>query len=483
VLVVPREAPAGPFARALAMMPPAAKLRDDDRVVEAAAMTVITRFAPSPTGKLHVGNIRTALVCWMAARAEGGRFLLRLDDTDRARSTEENVVAIRRDLEWLGLVPDGEVRQSDRFALYEAAFETLHAAGRVYPCYESEEELSIKRKVALGRGLPPIYDRAALKLTAEERQRLEADGVRPHWRFKLDATPIEWTDLIRGPQHFEGAALSDPVVRRADGSWLYLLPSVIDDIDMTISHVVRGEDHVSNTAVQIQMFEALGAAIPHFAHMALLVGADGKLSKREGSIGVEAIRANGIEPQALLGLLARIGTSEPVVPVAMAQELLPGFAFSHMGRAPARFDSEELAQLNARTLHLLPHEAVKDRLPAGVDETVWRAIRPNLTTIADAAAALAVIEGPIAAPNLSADDQAFCADAAIAAEALDWADAPWAALTSGLKASTGRKGKALFLPLRLALTGQDHGPEMAALLPLIGRERAIARLRLAAGAA
>lgn len=446
-------------------------------------MTVITRFAPSPTGKLHVGNIRTALVCWMAARAAGGRLLLRLDDTDRARSTEENVVAIRRDLEWLGLVPDGEVRQSDRFALYEAAFETLHAAGRVYPCYETEEELSIKRKVALGRGLPPIYDRAALKLTAEERQALEAEGVRPHWRFRLDAKPIEWTDLVRGPQRFEGAALSDPVVRRADGSWLYLLPSVIDDIDMKVSHVVRGEDHVSNTAVQIQMFEALGAEVPNFAHMALLVGADGKLSKREGSIGVEAVRADGLEPQALLGLLARIGTSEPVVPVATPEELLPGFAFSQMGRAPARFDSAELAQLNARTIHLLPYEAVKDRLPAGVDETVWLAIRPNLATVGEAEGALAVIEGPIAAPDLPPEDKAFCAEAANAAASVDWSEAPWVALTGALKASTGRKGKPLFLPLRLALTGQDHGPEMAVLLPLIGRERAVERLRLAAGLA
>jgi glutamyl-tRNA synthetase len=446
-------------------------------------MTVITRFAPSPTGKLHVGNIRTALVCWMAARAGNGRFLLRLDDTDTKRSTEENVVAIRRDLAWLGLVPDGEVRQSDRFALYEEAFETLHAAGRVYPCYESEEELSIKRKVALGRGLPPIYDRAALQLTAEERQRLEAEGVKPHWRFKLNHDAIAWDDLIRGPQHFEGAALSDPVVRRADGSWLYLLPSVIDDIDMKISHVVRGEDHVSNTAVQIQMFGALGATPPAFAHMALLVGTDGKLSKREGSVGVEAIRERGIEPQAMLALLARLGTSEPVVPVASIDDLIAGFAFDHMGRAPARFDEAELEQLNARTLHLLDFAAVRDRLPEGMDEAAWLAIRPNLETLADADAAYAVIAGEIAAPVLSDEDRAFCAQAADAAAGLDWADSPWSALTSALKAATGRKGKPLFLPLRLALTGQDHGPEMAALLPLIGRDRAVARLRLAAGAA
>ncbi len=436
----------------------------------------ITRFAPSPTGRLHVGNIRTALVCWLAARQAGGRYLLRLDDTDQARSTEAFVAAIREDLGWLGLAPDGEVRQSDRFALYEAAFETLHAAGRVYPCYESEEELAIKRRISLGRGLPPLYDRAALKLTGEQRQVLEAEGVRPHWRFKLDAARIEWTDLVRGPQHFEGAALGDPVIRRADASWLYLLPSVIDDIDMKVSHVVRGEDHVANTAIQIQMFEALRAPVPQFAHMALLVGTDGKLSKREGAIGVDAIRAEGIEPQALLALLARIGTSEPVVPVATNAELVPGFAFAHMGRAPARFDPAELAQINARTLHLLSYEAVRDRLPAGMSEAAWLAVRPNCATLTDAAEGWAMIEGPIPAHAFEAEDKAFCARAAAIAETLDWSTEPWAQLTAALKAETGRKGRALFWPLRLALTGRDHGPEMAALLPLIGRDRAIARL-------
>ena len=441
----------------------------------------ITRFAPSPTGRLHVGNIRTALVCWLAARADGGSFMLRIDDTDAARSTEDFVDGIRTDLGWLGLVPDGEVRQSDRFALYEAAFETLHAAGRVYPCYESEEELSVKRRIARGRGLPPIYDRAALALTAEQRHSLDATGATPHWRFKLDGAPIAWDDLVRGPQKFDGTLMSDPVIRRADGSWLYLLPSVIDDIDMRISHVVRGEDHVSNTAVQLQMFAALGALAPAFAHMALLVGTDGKLSKREGAIGVGAIRDEGIEPQALLALLARIGTSDPVVPVAAAADLIEGFAFGHMGRAPARFDSAELAQLNARTLHLLPFDAVRERLPAGIDETVWLAIRPNLTTLGEAAAMLATIEGPIATPAFDADDRIFAGHAAEAAQTLDWSAAPWAALTAALKGLTGRKGKTLFLPLRLALTGQDHGPEMAALLPLIGRDRAIARLRAAAG--
>jgi glutamyl-tRNA synthetase len=439
-------------------------------------MTVVTRFAPSPTGRLHVGNIRTALVCWLAARAAGGKFLLRLDDTDQARSTEEFAGSIREDLGWLGLIPDGEVRQSDRFALYERAFETLHAAGRVYSCYESEEELSIKRKVALGRGLPPIYDRAALKLSTGERQKLEAEGIRPHWRFKLDAKAIEWIDLVRGPQHFEGAALSDPVIRRADGSWLYLLPSVIDDIDMKVSHVVRGEDHVANTAIQLQMFEALGAAAPQFAHMALLVGTDGKLSKREGAIGVGQLRDQGIEPQAMLGLLARLGTSEPVVAVAMITELVEGFAFSHMGRAPARFDPTELTQLNAKTLHLLTYEQVRDRLPDGMGETAWLAVRPNLTTLADSAEGWAMIEGPVPTPAFEAEDKAFCARAAEIAGTLDWSSDPWGQLVGALKTETGRKGRALFLPLRQALTGRDHGPEMAALLPLIGKDRAIARL-------
>jgi glutamyl-tRNA synthetase len=446
-----------------------------------AATPVITRFAPSPTGRLHVGNIRTALMCWLAAKAAGGRFLLRLDDTDAARSREEHVEAIRTDLAWLGLHPDGEVRQSDRFALYEAAFEALHAAGRVYPCYESEEELAIRRKIALGRGLPPLYDRAALKLSGEERQALEAAGVTPHWRFRLEAGAIAWDDLVRGPQHFEGAALSDPVIRRADRSWLYLLPSVIDDIDMTVSHVVRGEDHVANTAVQLQMFAALGAEPPAFAHMALLVGTDGKLSKREGSIGIGDLRDQGIEPQAICALLARLGTSEPVMAVADIADLVAGFDFAHMGRAPARFDEADLVRLNAQVLHLLRYDVVSHRLPIGMTEAVWLAIRPNLATLTEAADWWGVIEGPLAPPALDDADRAFSAHAAEAAAAIDWSEAPWAALTAALKAATGRKGRPLFLPLRLALTGREHGPEMAALLPLIGRERAITRLRAAAG--
>jgi len=426
-------------------------------------MTVITRFAPSPTGRLHVGNIRTALHNWLFAQKNGGRFMLRIDDTDA-------------DLTWLGLIPADEVRQSARFALYQRRFDELVAAGRIYPAYESAQELDLKRKIQLGRGLPPVYDRAALDLSDADRAKLEADGVRPHWRFRLDhAAPITWRDLIRGEQHFDPATMSDPVVRRADGSWLYMLPSVIDDIDLGISHVVRGEDHVSNTALQIQMFDALGAAPPAFAHEALLTGSEGKLSKRLGSVGVDQFREAGIEPQAIRALLARLGTSDPVEPVGDVAPLVAGFDFARFGRAPARFDEAELAQLNARIVHYLSYEAVATRLPAAMGAAAWEAVRPNLATVAEAADWWQVIEGPVDAPA-AGEDADYLAEAAALAATIDWAGDPWHALTAALKDATGRKGKPLFLPLRRALTGRDHGPDMAALLPLIGRDRALARL-------
>jgi glutamyl-tRNA synthetase len=441
---------------------------------------VVTRFAPSPTGRLHVGNIRTALHNWMWAQRHGGRFLLRLDDTDAERSTEENAAAIRADLAWLGLAPESEAKQSDRFALYEARFEELRAKGRVYPCYESAEELELKRKILAGRGLPPIYDRAALKLSDEERAAFEAEGRQPHWRFLLDHdSPIAWDDLIRGPQHLDPKLLSDPVIRRADGSWLYMLPSAIDDIDMGVTHVVRGEDHVTNTGLQLQMFAALDAATPAFAHEALLVGSEGKLSKRLGSLGCDAFREEGIEPIALIALLARIGTSQPVEAVTDPAALIAAFDFGHFGRAPARFDLDELKALNARILHQTGYAAVADRLPAGMDETAWAAIRPNLNRVAEAADWWAVVEGTVSA-EIAAEDRGFLAAAAGIAEDLNWDAGVWKALTSALGAATGRKGKPLFLPLRLALTGLEHGPDMNALLPLIGRERALERLRAVA---
>lgn len=445
-------------------------------------MTIVTRFAPSPTGNLHVGNVRTALHNWLLAKQAGGRFLLRIDDTDVERSREEYVDAIRADLAWLGLTPDGEERQSTRFDLYEREFGRLAAEGRVYRCYESAQELELKRKVLLGRGLPPIYDRAALQLSEADHAAKAAAGERPHWRFLLDHdSPIEWTDGIRGPQHFDPRQMSDPVIRRADGSWLYMLPSVIDDIAMGVTDVLRGEDHVSNTAVQAQMFAALGAPAPRFAHEALLVGTEGKLSKRLGSLGMAELREAGIEPEALIALLARLGTSDPVDPALDAENLAASFNLAHFGRAPARFDEAELHRVNAAIVHRLPFARVAHLLPAGMSEAGWEAIRPNLAHIGEAVEWWQVVTGPVTPPAFDAETQGYLELAADTLAMMGWGDNPWHLLTGELKQATGRKGKPLFLPLRQALTGRDHGPDMAALLPLIGKEPAVARLRQALG--
>jgi glutamyl-tRNA synthetase len=434
-------------------------------------MTVTTRFAPSPTGRLHVGNIRTALHNFLFARKHGGRFLLRIDDTDRERSTAEFDQAIRDDLAWLGLGYDDVVRQSERFALYEREFERLREGGRVYACYESPEELEVRRKVLLGRGLPPVYERKPEGSAVPE-------GVAPHWRFRLDhGSPIVFTDLIRGEQHFDPKLISDPVVRRADGSWLYLLPSVIDDVDLGVTHIVRGEDHVSNSAIQLQMFEALGAEAPAFAHEALLVAAEGKLSKRLGSYGAEHLRDEGVEPMALLSLLARIGTSQPVEAVASLDELANHFDFGHFGRAPAHFDPHEVELLNAKLLHHLEFADVSSRLGNGASEADWLLLRGNLARLADFAGWQPVLDGQIEKPDLNRDDRLFVRDACAVAEGLDWSAEPWRQLTEALKEKTGRKGRALFMPLRLALTGRDSGPEMAPLLARIGKDRAIQRLQ------
>jgi glutamyl-tRNA synthetase len=437
-------------------------------------MSVVTRFAPSPTGRLHVGNIRTALHNFLFARKNGGEFVLRIDDTDRERSTAEFDAAIRDDLAWMGLEPDRIVRQSERFDLYEREFQRLKEAGRVYACYETPDELELRRKVLLGRGLPPVYERKPADAPAPE-------GRAPHWRFRLDHDePIVWKDLIRGEQRFDPKLLSDPVVRREDGSWLYLLPSVIDDVDLGVTHIVRGEDHVSNSATQIQMFEALGSKPPNFAHEALLVAAEGKLSKRHGSYGAEHLRAEGVEPMALLDVLARIGTSQPVEAATSLDELAAGFDFSTFGRAPAHFDPHEVELVNARLLHKLDYAAVADRLPAGATGEDWLLLRGNLQRLSDASAWLAVLGGEIEPPELSHEERLLVKDAAGTAARLDWSNEPWRALVDELKRTSGRKGRELFHPLRLALTGRDSGPEMAGLLARMGRERAIDRLEAAA---
>jgi glutamyl-tRNA synthetase len=435
----------------------------------------VVRFAPSPTGLLHVGNVRAALFNWLYARRHDGRFILRLDDTDRARSRPEYEAAIERDLAWLGLDWSLKEHQSDRLARYDAARDRLIESGRLYPSYETPEELEFRRKRLLAQGRPPVYDRAALKLDAAARQKLEGEGRKPHWRFKLAGEEVRWDDLVRGPQHVDEASQSDPVLVRADGSYLYSFTSVVDDIDLGITHVIRGEDHVTNTGAQIQMFGTLGAAVPAFAHLPLLVDASGGgLSKRTGSLSIADLRERGIEPLAIAALLARLGTADPVEPVTSLEPLVATVDFARVGRAAARFSEEELAHLSARTLHAMPYDKVRDRLPVDLGEAFWLAVRGNLATLADVAVWAEVVRGPIT-PAL--EDAAFLGDAAARLPPEPWDEMTWKSWTSSLAATSGRKGRALFHPLRLALTARENGPEMAKLLPLIGRAKAEARLR------
>jgi glutamyl-tRNA synthetase len=428
---------------------------------------------------LHVGNIRLALINWLFARAHGGSFLLRLDDTDLERSTAEFAAGIERDLGWLGLDWDRFARQSDRLDRYHLAMEALKRSGRLYPCYETAEELSLKRKSLLGRSLPPIYDRSALKLTDEDRARLETEGRKPHWRFLLRHDPVEWDDLVRGPQHFHGRDLSDPVLIREDGRILYTLSSIVDDIELGITHVIRGEDHVANTAVQIQLWQALDGPVPTFAHLPLLSDATGAaLSKRLGSIGISHLRdEEGVEPMAINSLLAKLGTSDPIEARLTLAELVAEFDMAKVSRGAPKFDPEELKRLNARVLHGTPFETIAARLAAkgyaGVDEVFWNAVRANLSRLDDIAEWWHVAREPIQ-PVI--EDAEFAAAAASLLPPEPWDDTTWGAWTNAVKTATGRKGKALFMPLRQALTGLDHGPELKNLLPLIGRERASARL-------
>jgi len=439
---------------------------------------IAVRFAPSPTGLLHIGNIRPALFNWLFARKHGGRFVLRLDDTDIARSRAEYADAIREDLLWLGLDWDTEVRQSDRLGLYDEAVETLKAAGRLYPAYETPDELERRRKRQRAQGLPPIYDRAALKLTDEDRAKLEAEGRKPHWRFKLDHREVAWDDLIRGAQSIDAGSLSDPILVREDGTYLYTLPSVVDDIALGITHVIRGEDHVANSGAQIQIFEALGGPVPQFAHHNMLVGADGEsLGKRLGTLSIRQMREEGLEPLAILSHSAAIGTSDAVEAHQSFDELIESFDLGKVSRAPARFDMAELRGVNARLLHERPFNKVADDLAAlGVDggEQFWLAVRGNVTVLSDTLEWWQVVEGPIT-PVI--EDEELCVAAAGLLPPEPWDAATWKTWTDAVKAETGKKGRALFHPLRLAVTGRAAGPELGALLPLIGREKAAARLR------
>src|ERR1700730_13110332 len=432
----------------------------------------VVRFAPSPTGRIHIGNARTALLNFLYAQKHHGEFILRFDDTDVERSKEEFAQAIEVDLAWLGIVPDVVLRQSGRFALYRAAAKKLREAGRLYPCYETAVELDRKRKRQQARGLPPVYDRAALALSGPERARLEAEGRRPHWRCK---------DLVRGDSHIDCASMSDPVLLREDGTYLYTLPSVVDDIEQKITDIIRGEDHVTNTAVQKQLFEVLAGPgrLPSFAHHNLLSSASGEaLSKRSGALSIGALRDSGIESLAVAAAAVLIGSSVALHPVDSLDELAASLNLGQLSRTVARFDPAELAALSARTLHGLSFDAVRERLKAydiagHKAKPFWLATRGNLSAFLDVVDWWRVVEGEIA-PVV--EDAGLLAAARENLPAEPWDETVWANWTKALKDATGRKGKALFHPLRLALTGRDYGPELAALLPLIGKTKAAARL-------
>lgn len=446
--------------------------------------TPVVRYAPSPTGRLHLGNARPALLNWLFALRTGGTYVLRLDDTDQARSTAEFAQGIEDDLAWLGVRPDLKVRQSDRTAIYDTARDRLIAAGRLYPAYETEEELEIKRGRARLLGRPPVYDRAALALTEEQKRAYEAEGRRPHWRFRLDGRAVKFDDLIKGPQTINTDSMSDPVLIRADGSYLYTLPSVVDDIDLGITHVIRGEDHVSNTGTQIEIFEALGGAVPIFAHHNLLTGADGEgLSKRIGSLSLADLRDQGFEALSVAMVAVLTGTSLPVrleeaheqADAESLEDLAKRFDLSMVSLGPARFDPAELLSLNAQIVHHMPFGAVAHRVPGSITEPVWDALRANLQKVADIEDWVGVLTGA----GLRADqpeETEFLTTARELLPAEPWDLSTWSTWTGALRERTGRKGRSLFHPLRLALTGREDGPELKSLLPLMGRKACLARL-------
>lgn len=441
------------------------------------SQTVFVRFAPSPTGWLHVGNVRTALINWLYAKQAGGRFLLRIDDTDLARSKSEYEDGLKEDLTWLGLAWDVTEKQSDRFARYEAAKQKLIADGRLYPCYETAEEIDVKRKMLVGRGLPPIYDRGALNDTDEKRKEYEAQGRRPHWRFKLEHAPIVWDDMVRGRTEFDGAKLSDPVLIREDGGVLFTFATSVDDGEMNITHIIRGEDHVSNSAIQIQIMQALGHAIPVMGHMALLKMKEGKISKREGGGDIRSLREAGVLPLALTSYLAKIGTSDAIELAPSLKQLAADFSIGKMGRAMANYDPAELERLNQKLLHHMPFAEVEPMLKTRgihVDEAFWEQIKPNLSTVDDARDWWKITHQSIT-PNIS--DAGFTNEAATLLPSGEWNEGSWDLFVSAVKEKTGRKGKELFMPLRLALTGMEHGPEMKTVFALLGRTRAEKRLK------
>lgn len=431
-----------------------------------------TRFAPSPTGYIHVGNLRTALFNYMIARKAGGTFILRIDDTDPERSKEEYVDAIKQDLEWLGLTWDRIERQSERLDRYAETAEQLREMGRFYEAFETPTELDLKRKKQLNMGKPPVYDRSALSLTEEEKDKLRAERGQGVWRYKLDQERIEWTDGILGDISIDAASVSDPVLIRGDGQVLYTLASIVDDTDMGVTHVVRGSDHVTNTATQIQMIRAIGGTVPEFAHHSLLTGPQGEsLSKRLGTLALRDLREQGVQPMALLSLLARLGSSDPVEVRSSMDELIDGFDLSHFGSAPTKFDVADLFPLTARYNHALPLDAVADRIaelgvPAEHAERFWDVARENITVLDDLGEWWDLAKHG-ADPLIDDEDKEFIAEAMTLLPDAPYTDTTWSEWTTAVKEATGRKGKGLFMPLRKAVTGRERGPDMAALMPLL----------------
>ena len=442
-------------------------------------MSVICRFAPSPTGRLHVGNVRTALMNWLFVREKRGKFILRIDDTDTSRSTDAYESGIKDDLNWLGLDWDHTFNQSDRFQTYISIAEKLKKNGLLYACYETSEELDRQRKLQRVQGKPPIYNRSGLELTSHQKTAYEDEGRRPHWRFRLSGAIVTWNDMVRGNQSVDTSSLSDPVLIRGDGTFLYTLPSVVDDIDKNITHVIRGEDHVTNSGAQIEVFKALSKHIPTFAHTPLLVGKDGKgLSKRLGSLSMEELKSQGLEPLAICSLLGKIGTSDSIEPRASMNILTSEFSFSKIGRAPARFDEAELELLNGKLLNELSYKDVSAKLSEiGIiaSKDFWELIRSNILKMNDAILWNEIIFRDIQG-QINEEDKDFCFGAAeMLPSSITYNT--WSEWTNALKIKYNRKGRNLFMPLRKALTGLDKGPEMAKLIVLLGSDKARERLR------
>lgn len=439
---------------------------------------VVTRFAPSPTGYIHVGNLRTALMNYLIARKSGGQFILRLDDTDQERSKQEYADGIMQDLDWLGLHWDRLEKQSLRYDRYHAAADRLRADGRFYECFETPTELDLKRKKLLGMGKPPVYDRASLGLSEDAKAAFRAEGRAGYWRFRLNQTRIEWPDGIIGPVSIDAASVSDPVLIRADGQVLYTFASSVDDIEMGVTHIVRGADHVTNTATQIQIMEAMGGTPPAFAHHSLLTGAQGEeLSKRLGTLSLRDLRARGVEPMALLSLMARLGSSKPVELAGSLDELAAGFDVESFGAAPTKFDAEDLFPLTRHHVQGLPFAAVKDRIaalgvPEAEAEAFWAVAKGNITVLDDMAGWWTLFRDG-AEPAVDEADRAFVAQALALLPAQPWTKDTWGQWTAAVKEATGRKGKDLFRPLRRALTGRDAGPEMADVMPLLRKVPAV----------